>query len=349
MRTSMRRWLVTATLGLSLAIAGPGVARGEAPEVARLTIGAGIDQSVAAWAIIAKEKGYFERVGFSEIELKLFSSGSAMVEALAAGSLQVGCSGAPPVIIMRGQGLPVVILMPLGELGSYEFLFVAKDKNVQSPKDLEGLTLAFPKGSGATSAMLQFIGLYGLDATKIKIIDMTPADVVTAYKSGQVDGSFLWEPWPYLAEKARPTVRLHTLDTSFFPQNRGKKLKLGADRTMLSAREEFVRKNPRATEALVRAMVMAQEFAQKPENTKEYVRLVAAGLKQDPEMMAATFKFRPTSLVDSEFMNDMEIMTKFLFESKRLRQRPPTQDWLYTEPLAQAKPEWVKLRGAWKP
>jgi ABC-type nitrate/sulfonate/bicarbonate transport system substrate-binding protein len=127
-------------------------------------------------------------------------------------------------------------------------------------------------------------------------------------------------------------------------------VKLGALRTVFSAREEFVRQNPRATQAVVSAIVRAQEWIQNPANTPEYVRLVAAALKQDPEQIRATFKeLQPTSVIDQTFVDDMDIVSKFLFEIKRIRNRPPILDWTYTAPLEAAKPEWVKVTGRWKP
>lgn len=78
------------------------------------------------------------------------------------------------------------------------------------------------------------------------------------------------------------------------------------------------------------------------------MRLVSVGLKQDAEMIGATFKYRPTCAVGGDFLRDMEIMTKFLHQSKRSRQRQPTLEWMYTEPLARIKAEWVKSRGLCK-
>lgn len=340
--------LALATLGVLATSAGVVTAQGL--EVTRLTLGMGIDQSVAAWPIIAKEKGFFRAVGFSDVELKFFSSGAAMVEALAAGSLQLGFSGDGPVIIMRGQGLPVVVVAPLADDAEFTWLFVRKDRNVRTPKDLEGLKFGFPKGSSATSVFNKLVDVYGLDAKKISVIDMAPPDALTAYKAGQIDGSFLWQPWPYLAEKAVPTVRLHSVQTSLFAENRGARVKLGALRTVFSAREEFVRANARATEAVVRAIVRAQEFIQNPANTAEYVRLVSAALKQEPEQIGATFKeLGLTSVVDQGFVDDIEVVSKYLFDIKRIRQRPPLLDWLYTRALEDVKPEWVKVKGRWKP
>ncbi len=126
--------------------------------------------------------------------------------------------------------------------------------------------------------------------------------------------------------------------------------KLGALRTVFSAREEFVRANPRTVEALVRGVVRAQEFIQDPANTAEYVRLVSAALKQDPAQIGATFKeLGLTSVVDQAFVDDMDIVSKFLIGIKRIRRRPPMLEWLYTAPLERVKPEWVKVKGHWKP
>jgi ABC-type nitrate/sulfonate/bicarbonate transport system substrate-binding protein len=340
------------TIGMAVAgvLALAAGARAQAPEQTRVVLGVGIDQSVAAWPIIARDKGFFRDAGVPDVDIKLFSSGAAMAEALAAGSVSLGFSGDAPVIIMRGQGLPVVVLSPLADDAGFTWLFVRTDKNVRTPKDLEGLKFGFPKGSSATNVFDKLLETYGVDAKKVSIIDMAPPDVITAYRSGQIDGSFLWEPWPYLAEKAAPTTRLHTVSTSYFPGNRGAHVKLGALRTVFSAREEFVRANPRTVDALVRAVVRAQEFIQNPANTAEYVRLVSAALKQDPEQIGTTFKeLGLTSVVDQAFVDDMDIVSKFLLDIKRIRKQPPMLDWVYTAPLERAKPEWVKVKGRWKP
>ena len=130
-RAAVRTVIGTILCGL-LGLAGVADAQ-QGPEQTRVSLGVGIDQSVAAWPIVAREKGFFREVGFTDVDIRLFSSGSAMVEALAAGSLQLGFSGDAPVIIMRGQGLPVVVLTPLADDAEFTWLFVRKDRNVRTP------------------------------------------------------------------------------------------------------------------------------------------------------------------------------------------------------------------------
>jgi ABC-type nitrate/sulfonate/bicarbonate transport system substrate-binding protein len=116
------------------------------------------------------------------------------------------------------------------------------------------------------------------------------------------------------------------------------------------AREEFVRKNPNATRAFMRAIAKAQEFISKPENEAELVRIAVKQMKQREDYIrASTARYQLRLEIEPVLESDMKTVGEFMKGFGRLKGNPPLKGWLYSDPLKSVRPDWVKLEGSWRP
>ena len=82
-------------------------------------------------------KGYFAQEGL-EISHKIFSSGAAMVEALAAGGVELGHSGDLPFVSLAAANVPACIIAQNGQDKDYLEIFVGKDLGMKNPPTSTG-------------------------------------------------------------------------------------------------------------------------------------------------------------------------------------------------------------------
>jgi ABC-type nitrate/sulfonate/bicarbonate transport system substrate-binding protein len=346
----MGRWAVVACVVAVLSgLAGGADPVQAQPEVKELALGFGVDPPFAPH-IVAIQKGWFKEAGFTEVTTKTFTAGVLAGEALAAGQIQLWTPGQLPPISMFHNGIPVVMLGTNCVNWGLEKLVARKDANVQSPQDLSRIRIGLLQGS-TSGAMLHHIARhYGLDEKRLQVVNLPPPEQLASLASGQVPAMLVWEPWAHRALKGGESQLLHTGTTSLFAANRGERVKVSDNRSVFVASQAFVRKNPKATRALVQVMLRAQRYVADPGNRDEVIRLFAEFQKQDVETNRAIwddFVFNPA--FDEAYVGDMERTAAFLEGAGRIKSRTHVLDYTYTEPVAEIDPTLVRVKGRWKP
>ena len=78
-----------------------------------------------------------------------FPAGPQMLEALNAGSIDFGGTGAPPPVFAQAGGVDLLYVGAEPAPVNSEALFVPKDSPIRTVADLKGKRVAFQKGSGS--------------------------------------------------------------------------------------------------------------------------------------------------------------------------------------------------------
>jgi ABC-type nitrate/sulfonate/bicarbonate transport system substrate-binding protein len=346
----MRWW--TAIVFVMVLVSGlagtPGPAAAQ-PEIKELVLGFGIDPPFAPH-VVAIRKGWFKEAGFTDVATKTFTAGVLAGEALVAGQIHLWTPGQLPPISMFHNGIPVVLLGTNCVNWGLEKLVVRKDANVQAPADLYRIRIGLLQGS-TSGAMLHHIAKhYGLDEKRLQVVNLPPPEQLASLTSGQVQGMLVWEPWTYRALKGVDAQVVHTGLVSRFAANRGERVKVSDNRSVFVASQEFVRKNPKATRAIMQVMLRAQRYVADPKNRDEVIQLFAEFQKQDVETNRAIwddFVFNP--VFDEAYVQDMERTAAFLEGAGRIKSRTHVLDYTYTDPVAELDPALAKVKGRWKP
>lgn len=142
--------------------------------------------------VISKAMKFHEKDMGVPVQWLKFDSGRDINTAMASGSLDFGNVGLPPATIGLAAGLRYWAIMNSDVLGAVEAL-VARP-GIKSVKDLVGKTVATPFGSTSHYELLEAIKQSGIDKSKVKILDMSPAEAVAAYIRGDIDAAYIWEP-----------------------------------------------------------------------------------------------------------------------------------------------------------
>lgn len=330
-------------LGLTLATAVAAQAPGE------LTIGVGRDIPLNTHISVALAKGFLRAEGLPNAQIKSFPSGAVMTESVAAKELQLGLAAITAPVILRNNGVGIVLLAQVADNGSNNALLVRTDANVRKPEDLYRLKLGLQVGSSATKLLNDIAKEHRLDPARLQTVNLTPPDAVAAYRGGQVDGLVVWEPWVGRAEAARPTAILHTYHESLFPEAR-RKVSITQSAMVLFCREEFARTRTDTLNALLRAMVRADEYIADRAHADEVLAVASRDIKQEPQANRRGFERAIFKLViDEGLVRVVKENTEFLKETGKIRTVVEPLSWIYSEPLKRARAASVKVDGTWKP
>lgn len=162
----------------------------------------------AAEAYYAEQRGFFKAAGL-DAKLTVLNSGSAIVPAVMAGTLDVGFASPSPLIAARLRGLPVRYLQyaPIYVGGPPISAFmVAKDAPFKTAADLNGRIVGV--------AALRDIGEYqvrawieknGGDASTIQWVEVPYVQMGAALAAGRIAGAGSTEPY---VTAAKPLARI---------------------------------------------------------------------------------------------------------------------------------------------
>lgn len=345
MRIRRRILAALVTLVLTAALA-PGDAGAQA---SKLTLSTGRDICLSIHISVARAKGYTKAEGLPEIDLKTFPSGIMALEAVVAKDAPIAFTALGPTAILGNNGAPIVLLSQLADNGGNNILLVRGDASVQKPEDIYKLKIGTAVGGGGSVLLYEMVRHWKLDESKFQLVNLQPPDQMAAYRSGQVDGLAVWEPWAGRAAKIKPTTILLNNHESFFPAARGK-VDLGQNPCVVAAHHEYVRANRDTVNALMRALARAQEYIANQKNAEEVLTIASRDLKQEPADNKEAFDRSIFKLViDEGLVSTAQRLTGFLQRSGKIRAAVHPAEWIYSEPLKRARPAWAPVEGRWKP
>jgi nitrate/nitrite transport system substrate-binding protein len=302
---SRRRFLITAagtTAGaLWLSACGgkkeastsmaPAVGGADAPEVKGATLGF-IALTDAAPLIIAKEKGFFAKHGMPDVKVMKQTSWAVTRDNLELGEAGGGIDGAHilspmPLLLAAGkitkskQPLPMVTLARLNLQG----------QGISASKELLGNKLTIDNKAGLAQAvadkakagkkfkaavtfpggthdlwMRYWLAANGIDPIKdADLVVIPPPQMVANMKTGTMDAFCVGEPW---------NQRLVNKKLGYTAAVTGELWKFHPEKSF-SMRADWVQKNPKATKALLMAVMEAQMWCEDPANLDELCEITS--------------------------------------------------------------------------
>jgi NitT/TauT family transport system substrate-binding protein len=222
-------------------------------------------------ALIGLQEGYFKDAlkeqGVS-VTPTAFNAGPDAVNALFADQLDISYIGPNPTISAYTQSKGEAIKVISGAASGGAALVVSKD--IGSPADLKGKTLATPQlGNTQDVALRYWLKEQGLTTTTegggdVSIKPQANADGLTAFSTGQIQGAWVPEPWvsEYVAKGAKVLVNEKDLwpDGQFVTTN-------------IVVRSAFLQEHPDIVEAVLSGHVAAlQEIQDDPQQAKQDVQ-----------------------------------------------------------------------------
>lgn len=203
--TISRRSLLQASVGLS-AMAGLGLPA--FAQSAPLKIGVGSDPVFAAYFVAAHEK-FFADEGV-EVDLQTYSDGGEAMNALVANQVDIA-SGSDATSIIRLSRAPLRPLAVVYQSGRYIKLAVRQEIN--DPKEIKKLGVVVGSTSDYVSRLM--LAHFSIDPATVEIVPLGPPEAPALLARGDIDGFFIWEPWPSMGALQGGKVLLESKDVGY--------------------------------------------------------------------------------------------------------------------------------------
>jgi sulfonate transport system substrate-binding protein len=191
LRSSLRHWL---TQGIVLLLALGMLVPAQAADQA-LRIGY---QKGGGLLAVLKAQGTLEQVlgaqGY-QVSWREFQAGPQLLEALNAGSIDVGYTGSPPPIFAQAAGIDLVYLGAEPASEAVEAILVPTASPIRDVAGLKGRKVVVQKGSSANFLLVAALEKAGLSFKDIQPVYLPPADARAAFASGAVDAWVVWDPY----------------------------------------------------------------------------------------------------------------------------------------------------------
>lgn len=211
-------------------------------------------------AYVALEKGFWKEEGL-DVQAQMFPSGRQALDALLSKSAEVMSVSETPLVHAILQGNKIYIITTVTQHQEAK-LIARRDKGIQSGKDLNGKRVATLPGTNSDYFMYEFLRANGVPIENVKVTNMDPPQMVTAFVQGNIDAYFAWEPHIYYAQKQLPQQSV------VFPPG-----DLYHGRHCVAMNQEFVNAHPDVVEKLIRGFQRAEKFVN--ENPDESIAIVS--------------------------------------------------------------------------
>lgn len=203
-RTDRLTGLIVVVLACFAVLAASAGGATGARELTTLEVAVGPDPSYAPW-IVGQTQGIFAKYGLN-LDLKYFSNGGDMNDALVAGQIQFAGAGTG-TLLPRLSTKKAAIIAVTATSGT-TFAMAAQSK-LASPGDFVGKKLGVVPGTTPEYVWQIFLKKNHISPSQVQMVYAPPPELTTALAQGQIDAMYIWQPWPYKATQLSNSVRIY--------------------------------------------------------------------------------------------------------------------------------------------
>lgn len=225
---------------------------------------------LAFW--VALEKGFFKEQGVKVEVSGIFKAGPEVMTGFAAGGLDMAYLGeAPSTTAVANKAADVQVVAQVNTEGS-ALVVSPEHTDIQTLSDLAGKTVAVPGHSTVQDFLLRkALTQAGIAEENVNIIVLKPPEMITALRTGSIDGFIAWEPYP--AKASTLGVGRNLLTSA--------EIWAGHPCCVLASDTEFLNSHPEEVKKIVKAHVQATEYIQA--HPEEAVEIGVQYTGMDPE------------------------------------------------------------------
>lgn len=167
------------------------------------------------------------------------TTGMQVIDALAAGALDIGVVGEAPPVFAQASRAPVVYLAAEPPAPEGEAIVVPAQSTLSNVADLRGKTIAVSRGANVVYFVVRALEEAGLTLDDVTLRTLSPFEARAAFTRGEVEAWAIWNP--ILASLA------HSMKTRVLRDARG----LACNRAFYVGRRAFAGVHPEVVEAFI--------------------------------------------------------------------------------------------------
>ena len=148
------------------------------------------------------ERGIFAEHGL-DAKVEMYQSGVDMINGLINGAQDVNVMGSVPYLSGVSKGFPLVLIGhlhgdPTRDSYTDNQSIVASEASGVTAGNLaalKGKRIGLPRGTGSEPYLLGLLNEAGVGESDVELVNVAPAELVTALNQNDVDAIAIWEPW----------------------------------------------------------------------------------------------------------------------------------------------------------
>ncbi len=211
---------------------------------------------------LARDKGFFKENGL-EVDLRIIEDAALYMAAVAAGELDGNASTIDEIMKYRSPQFCFKAVLALDDSHGGDGVLVRE--GVNSLKDLKGQQVGMNEGSVSQFWFNILLTREGMSEKDVQITNMTADDAAAAFIAGQIPAAVTWEPHLSLVRTKKQGKVL--IDSAQTP---------GLIVDVVSLTCDYIQKNPKDVEALLKGFYKAVEFIKT--NPDEAYAIMAKGV-----------------------------------------------------------------------
>lgn len=296
-------------------------AAGDPNDLSTVTLTIGDQKGTSAQAML-------EAAGLDDTKYKIkwkqFTSGPPMLEALAAGSIDVAMVGNTPPIFAAASGSDFKVVAAASYTGKGDAIVVPKGSSITTPAQLKGKKIAVASGSSANYNLLGQLHKAGLSLSDVQVENLQPADALAAFSNGSLDAWAIWEPYTSQAELQQGAKVL--VDGSNGVMN-GLNFQVASDKAL---------DDPALKKALADYLTRVQKaqiWSGKPANRKAWAKVWSQGTGLPVSVSAHATGIRPVRAVpiSDKLIASEQAMADAFTEAKAIPTKVDLSDYFTDE------------------
>ncbi len=247
-----------------------------------------------AVAIVGVAQGTFQKAlgANATLDIKTFTAGPALIEALFANQIDIGYVGPNPAINGYVKSKGAALRVVAGASSGGALFIVRPGANIKSPSDLAGKKLATPQlGNTQDVALRYYLQQHNLQTTdkggNVQIVPTDPANILLLFKQGRIDGAWVPEPWATrLVVEGKGTVFVD--ERSLWPSGK-------FATTDIVVRKQFLDQHPDLVKKFLQADVATVQYI---DNNQDAAKMII-----NSELKRLTGKAIPSNEINQSFGN----------------------------------------------
>lgn len=225
-----------------------------------------------ALTILAQKKGFFREEGI-DVDLQYVQAAKLAMDALLGGSSQFSNVVETNMAFLGYTGNKNVEIVAT-HCESYDGAIVARrDAGIENPKDLEGKRLGVLQGTTSQVFADRFIEKYGLDRSKVIIVNLTPVAIQSSMLTKEIDAGSLWQPFVHNIVKQLGADALVFGDKDVYTAYMN-----------IAILKDWAQQHPQTVARVLKAHIKAEDFAKT--NKDEAIAIVAQEIGLEKDILA---------------------------------------------------------------
>lgn len=290
----------------------------------KMTIGTGADPSLAQF-YVAYASGIFKKNGL-DVELKIGSSGSAMVPLLINSQIQAALGAEQAGIQTHNLDSSIVVV---GEQMLAPRYIAIVGRDLADLDAMKGKKVGVALGTASEVFWRALLEKKNLNVKDYTVINLEPPEMLAALERRDVDAISTWEPWTSRILAGVSGAKVLTLNEGII-----------VPRNYVYVNKKWAEANPAAMKAFMLSMVEATKMLN--DQPGEAAKYVAKTLKLDEKFAAQlltrvdfVMRLRPDAI------EHLKVIERRIAESGKLTKPVDYKQYIWSAPLAGVSPKDV--------